>query len=84
MKTTTYNKNERLTNEQIASLIGRTHSAVSRLRSGDRKPGVQTMFAVEAAFGWPAADQLQVRMLGDNAWAHKFEAVLDEYTTAPR
>lgn len=84
MKTTTYTKNEQLTNEQIANLIGLTHSAISRLRSGDRKPGVSTMFAIEAAFGWPAADQLQIRMLGKHAWAEKFEAVLDVYTSTAR
>lgn len=84
MKTTTYNKSENLTNEQIAQMIGLTHSAVSRLRTGDRKPSVKTMFAIEAAFGWAAADQLQTRMLGTYAWANQFEAVLNDFALTPR
>ena len=81
MKTTRYTKNEQLTNEQIASMVGLTHSAISRLRSGDRQPSMATMFAVEAAFGWPATDQLQTRVLGTLAWAKKFETTIESFTT---
>lgn len=81
MKTATYTKSEPLTNEQIAKLIGLTHSAVSRLRSSDRQPSIATMYRVESAFGWPASEQLETRMLNAKAWAEGFETALDNFTT---
>lgn len=84
MRTTTTPINGPLTNEQVADLIGLTHSAVSRLRSGSRQPSMKTMFTVEAAFDWPAADQIQVIALSKTAWSEKFESVLNEFSTTAR
>lgn len=46
------------TNMEIGAAIGLGHSAVSRLRTGIRKPSIAVIGRVSRAFSWPVADQL--------------------------
>lgn len=43
---------------QLADKIGASQAHVSRLRSGDRLPSMELMWAVEPVLGWPAAEQM--------------------------
>lgn len=72
-----------LTNQQVGELIGLTYSAISRLRSGGRLPSIPTMYAIEAAFGWPVADQMETRIGrgGAYAWASEFDRRVRDYTS---
>jgi len=71
-----------LTNQQVGELIGLTYSAVSRLRSGDRLPSIPTMYNIEVAFGWPVADQLEMRTAhGATAYSTHFDRLITEYTS---
>lgn len=65
-----------ITNQALATRLGVTHSAVSRLRSGARKPSTDTMRAVEREFAWPLVDQWQATL--DGSYAEKFEKRLSE------
>lgn len=59
------------TNQKVADDLGITHSAVSRIRSGDRFPSVALMRNIETAYGWRLADQ--ARLLGTQRYAIEFE-----------
>lgn len=63
-----------LTNQALATRLGVTHSAISRLRSGARKPSVATMRAVEREFDWPIGEQWASTL--DGTYAEKFESRL--------
>ena len=41
----------RLTNQEVGNRIGLTHTAVSRIRSGQRRSSVSTIHAIAEAFG---------------------------------
>lgn len=43
---------------QLAEQIDRSQAHVSRLRSGDRLPSMDLMWAVERVLEWPAGEQL--------------------------
>lgn len=43
---------------QLSEKLDISQAHVSRLRSGDRLPSMALMWAVDAALGWPAADQM--------------------------
>lgn len=83
MNKTLIDKNDTLTNQQVGNLIGLTYSAVSRLRSGNRLPSINTMYAIEAVFSWPVTDQLATRvaMGGPVAWSQEFDRRISEHTT---
>ena len=61
-------------NAEVARRIGRTHSYVSRLRSGDRLPSWETGRLIEREYGWDLGDQALAREAND--WAAQFEKVL--------
>lgn len=61
------------THKWIARRMGYTESGISRLRSGSRKPTLDTMRTVEQAFGWPLPEQV----VSEN-WAEDFETITKE------
>lgn len=63
-----------VTNQRVAEDLGITHSAVSRIRSGDRLPSLQLVRKIEAVFGWPVSEQIED--LDPHRYAVAFEAVL--------
>jgi len=63
-----------VTNQQVADDIGITHSAVSRIRSGDRLPSIQLVRKIAATYGWPVEQQIED--LDPARYAVAFEAVL--------
>jgi transcriptional regulator with XRE-family HTH domain len=76
-----------MTNEEIGKLIGLSHSAVSRLRRGERLPSIQVMLNVQDVFGWAITDQIWVRSYaGAGGYGQAFNDELDAYvyrTTRP-
>lgn len=62
----------RATNDEVGRRIGLTHSAVSRIRSGQRLPGIQTMINIRNAFDWPLDEQVRLRDRPD-AYAAELE-----------
>lgn len=65
----------RITNDQIASLIGTSFVSVSRFRTGTRTPGTDLMVRIESALAWPVADQITARQQG--TYAAEFQARID-------
>lgn len=65
-----------VTNPQVGEKIGIGHTGVSRLRSGDRSPSIETMIAIEEAYSWPIGEQIRARRQGKKPYAEAFEAVL--------
>lgn len=68
-----------MTNEAIGEMIGLTHSAVSRIRRGERLPSINVMTRIETEFKWTVADQIAVRVLGARRYAGRFNEVISEY-----
>lgn len=50
-----------ITNRWAAERMGYSISGVSLLRGGHRQPTLETMEAVQEAFGWPVEDQVKHR-----------------------
>lgn len=63
-----------VTNQQVGTDIGATHSMVSRIRSGDRLPSFELMRQIETQIGWSMTDQTDARLLG--SYAQEFESAL--------
>lgn len=63
-----------VTNQRVADDIGLTHSAVSRIRSGDRMPSLKVVRRIAAEYGWPIEDQ--IKSLDPAVYAEAFEALL--------
>lgn len=61
-----------VTNGWAAERMGYSPSGVSLLRSGNRNPTLETMEAVEKAFGWTIEDQVRNR----RRYSEKFEQVI--------
>lgn len=62
------------TNTEIASLIGLSHSGVSRIRSGQRLPSIDAMRRIEREFNWPLNAQVVAREKG--TYADEFEVAI--------
>lgn len=65
-----------VTNQRVADELGVSHSAISRIRSGDRLPSLQLVRVIEAKFGWPVAKQIET--LDPRYYAAEFEAILSK------
>ena len=63
-----------VTNQRVAEDLGITHSAVSRIRSGDRLPSLALVRRIAARYGWRVEDQIED--LDPERYAAAFEAVL--------
>lgn len=62
------------TNSEVGARIGLTHSAVSRIRSGERLPSMSIMRAIEDEYGWDRLSQWAAR--DEGKYAECFEAVI--------
>jgi transcriptional regulator with XRE-family HTH domain len=71
-----------MTNREVAELLGLTHSAVSRLRAGNRLPNLDTMSRIETALNWPAGDQFIVKYNhGSAAYSQELENRISAFRT---
>jgi transcriptional regulator with XRE-family HTH domain len=69
-----------MTNQEVGELIGLSHSAVSRIRSGQRFPGLNVMLTISQQFDWPLDDQMQARRHSVN-YAAEFDRRVNEKAT---
>jgi len=69
--------NAAATNREIGEILGLTHAGVSRLRSGDRLPSIDTMFNIEAEYGWKIDAQMRARKKG--SYSAEFEQALVQH-----
>jgi transcriptional regulator with XRE-family HTH domain len=71
-----------MTNQEVADMLGITHSAVSRLRAGNRLPNLDTMARIETALDWPATDQFKVKYNhGPAAYSQELENRISAFRT---
>lgn len=63
------------TNEAVGDLLGVSHVAVSRWRSGTRIPSPDNMEALRRVYGWSLDEQFDARAKGN--YAAELCAVLD-------
>lgn len=56
-----------VTNQQVATDLGITHSAVSRIRSGERRPSLDLLIRIADVFGWSVDDQAYSLSYGNYA-----------------
>ena len=66
-------------NEYVGQLLGVSHASVSRYKSGDRLPELDTMAQIAQVFAWPLDDQYQARQNGTYAdeFAKRVNALAD-------
>lgn len=64
----------RVTNQRVADDLDLTHSAVSRIRSGNRLPSLNLVRRIEAVLGWSVEEQ--VSSLDPEVYAENFERIL--------
>jgi transcriptional regulator with XRE-family HTH domain len=62
------------TNREVAENIGLTHSAVSRIRSGQRYPSPEIMARISEVYNWPIKSQVYARM--GATYAEQFELAI--------
>jgi transcriptional regulator with XRE-family HTH domain len=72
-------KDTRVSNQEIADLVGLDMSTVSRLRSGFRLPNIDTMTRIEKALSWPLTEQAAVRETGAQKYATQFESHVERF-----
>jgi transcriptional regulator with XRE-family HTH domain len=68
---------ERLSNTALGELLGVSHATVSRIRSGDRNPGLDVMIQIAKLTGWSIDDQVKARDL--DAYPTCFEEAFEGY-----
>lgn len=70
---------DRVTNVEIAELLGISHVQVYRLRVGDRLPSIETMQMIERELGWSFQEQGDARAAND--YPARFEAAITRYAS---
>lgn len=50
-----------LNNRELGELIGLTHSSVSRIRHGFRRPSSTVMLTIQDKLGWPVDEQIRTK-----------------------
>ncbi len=71
-----------VTNQKVGEDLGISHSMVSRIRSGDRRPSLEVMLKMHEEWEWPLEAQALSWSLG--RYALEFEAMLvKQYDQAP-
>ena len=63
-----------VTNQKVGEDLGISHSMVSRIRSGDRRPSLEVMYQMHAEWNWPLDVQAFSWSMG--TYARDFEAEL--------
>lgn len=66
-----------ITNQRIADDLGVTHSAISRIRSGDRRPSLEVMLKIMDIYGWSLEVQALAWTMGQ--YSAEFEIYLAEH-----
>lgn len=66
-----------VTNERVAKDLGLTHSAVSRIRSGDRNTSIKIMQVIAEQLHWSVDDQAYSMSYGN--FAVDFERALERH-----
>lgn len=70
---------ERLSNIEVGRLVDLSHVQVSRIRSGLRLPGVETMIRICQVFDWSMDDQASARTR--EKYGPEFEEALARYAS---
>lgn len=65
-----------VTNQRVADDLGLTHSAVSRIRSGDRLPSLKLVQKIALVYGWSVEEQIADH--DAERYAIAFEAILSK------
>ena len=65
-----------LTNQELGDLIGCTHSMASRLRSGKRLPGLDTLERIQREFGIPWDTLIAARAKGQAEFGKVFRSAI--------
>lgn len=63
-----------VTNQKVGEDLGISHSMVSRIRSGDRRPSLEVMLKMHEEWDWPLDVQAFSWTMG--SYARDFEAEL--------
>jgi transcriptional regulator with XRE-family HTH domain len=71
----------RLSNEEFGRRIGVSHSMASRIRSGQRLPGTQTLGAIHREFGIPLEDLVRAHGRGREYFGRLIRNRLDRVPT---
>lgn len=68
-----------MTNQEVATLIGLSHSSVSRIRKGERSPSLEAMVRIDSTLNWPIDQQVTAKIEG--VYAAYFEGQIDRLTS---
>ncbi len=66
-----------MTNEELGAAIGVSPSMASRIRSGDRLPGTQTLYRISQAFDIPLQILVEAHAKGGKSFSRIFRARLN-------
>lgn len=71
-------------NYQLSRILCIRPTMMGRWRAGEAYPDVRALKKIEAVFGWPAAEQIDLIPMGDldPRWAMVFNEVLREWMIA--
>lgn len=56
-----------ISNKEIGRQLGVSHAQISRIKSGDRLPSLQTMLRIQETLGWSLADQAVLHQQADRS-----------------
>lgn len=68
-----------ISNRDIGRMIGLSHSGVSRIRTGNRLPSLETMRRIESAFDWALTEQAELHKRGRYDYARAFNDAISRY-----
>lgn len=71
---------DRVTNTELAGVLGLSHVQIHRIRAGSRKPSINSMVKIEEELAWTVTDQIRARRAGE--YAAKFEEAIERYAVA--
>lgn len=67
----------RVTNREVAELLGISESMASLLRSGGRNPSIRLMTRIHSVYRWKMSSQ--AKLFGTPAYAAKFEEAINRH-----
>jgi hypothetical protein len=71
---------ERMTNTELAGLLGLSHVQIHRIRRGTRGVSIEAMVRIQHVLGWSITDQVAARTRGK--YAAGFEEAVSRYAAA--
>ncbi len=67
-------------NQDVVRATGLSPSGISRIRSGERHPHLNTMKKIQEAYGWSAVEQWKLIAFGpQDAYRQELERVLTDH-----